>query len=508
MKESGIFRLKTLIFVYIASLIVLVIFMSGCRAIEILRGDDDPNQVISDDGAVTVKFREPKPYEISISPKPVSEGEGTELFLEGYQFKPFGRVLDFDYDMELHVDRYLGSETIDDLRLFIYMPEKGVWIDTDSELDPQKFEFSTSQRYLSSFALVKDLGLKPPSSLYDLRDEILDKQPDGFVGYESGFAYSLDGVNFIGVDAGYLNFGCAHDLKAGGFKVEEVTVQSQENIGDFSGKMIYWKAYVVWSTGSLEKSYVEGYVRSRSGDPVGEVNVSFFNNNTNEEHQEVSDSDGYYATYLNDGNYTILALADDGRYIEHKALISTYSFNRSLVPSKHINEINLTLHSIDRWKGKLNLTGELEHPTDIVHMDIKIDFDFNIDSDGTITGKGKGTYLDIEVEPKIEGIFYFIEEAPDFEVTIMGRKEAGRISLAFKADSRIIASIQSPQVGTVSEAEPMDWLSPFLLSARLNEVSFPILDGASAKIGSVLGDASFSVESLGEIEIFINDSGS
>jgi hypothetical protein len=138
-------------------------------------------------------------------------------------------------------------------------------------------------------------------------------------------------------------------------------------------------------------------------------------------------------------------------------------------------------------------------------MEVQFDFNFNVDSSGNITGIGTGKYLDVKVEPKIEGIFYFIEEAPDFDVTIMGKKEGERIYIIFEADSRIVASIQSPQVGTVSEAEPVDWLSLLLLSARLNEVSFPILDGASSKIGGALGDASFRVESQGEIEIFIDD---
>ena len=113
--------------------------------------------------------------------------------------------------------------------------------------------------------------------------------------------------------------------------------------------------------------------------------------------------------------------------------------------------------------------------------------------------------MDVEVEQKIEGIFYFIEETPDFDVTIRGRKEGERIFITFEANSKMVASIQSPQVGTVSKAEPVDWLDLLLLSARLKEVSFPILDGASTKIGGALGDAAFRVESQGEIEIFIDD---
>ena len=90
-------------------------------------------------------------------------------------------------------------------------------------------------------------------------------------------------------------------------------------------------------------------------------------------------------------------------------------------------------------------------------------------------------------------------------MSIIGKKEGERILISLEADSRIVASIQSPQVGTVSKAEPVDWLDLLLLSARLNEVSFPILDGASTKIGGALGDAAFRVESQGEIEIFIDD---
>lgn len=484
---------------------MLIILTSGCRALEILKGNISLNYITSDDGVVTVRFSELKPYEISIVPELRSRNEDIDLFFDKYRFQPFGRVLDFDYDLEFNAERCSNSGVINDIGLFIYMPEKDVWIDTGSKLDLQKLTFSTSQKYLSSVALVKKLGIVPDSSIYKMRYEMLEDSPAKFIGYESGFAYSLDGVNFIGVDAGYLNFGCAYDLKAGRFKIDEAVVPSQENLKDNGRMTVYWKAYVVWSTGSFEKAYVEGYVRSRSGEPVEDVNISFLNNTTGDEQQEVSGGDGFYATYLRDGEYMIFARADDGRYIDIESWISAYSFNRSLVPSKQINTINLTLRPIDKWRGKLNLTGELEHPTDVVHMEVQFDFNFNVDSSGNITGIGTGKYLDVKVEPKIEGIFYFIEEAPDFDVTIMGKKEGERIYIIFEADSRIVASIQSPQVGTVSEAEPVDWLSLLLLSARLNEVSFPILDGASSKIGGALGDASFRVESQGEIEIFIDD---
>ncbi|MCL5985399.1 MAG: carboxypeptidase-like regulatory domain-containing protein [Actinobacteria bacterium] len=505
MKGSGIFNFKIFRFVCTVFLILLIILASGCRALEVLKGNKNLNQIASADGVVIIEFREPKPYEVSIGTELISREEDIELFFGRYRFEPFGRILDFNYDLEFSADESSGSEVIDDLGLFIYMPDKDVWVDTGSKLDLQKLTFSTSQRSLSSVALVRKLGILPGSSIYKLRNEMLKDPPEEFMGYESGFAYSLDGMNFIGVDAGYLNLGSAHDLKTGRFKVDAAVVQSQENLKDYGRRTVYWKAYVVWNTGSFEKAYVEGYVRSKSGEPIEGVSVFFLNDITGEEHQEVSGSDGFYATYLNDGDYTILARADDGRYIDLKTWISAYSFNKSLLPSKHINLINLTLRPIDKWRGELNLTGELEHPTDIVHIEVQFYFNFNVDPNGIITGKGNGSYVDVSVEPKIEGIFYFIEEAPDFEVTIMGKKEGEHISLTFKADSRIVASIQSPQVGTISEAEPVDWLSMLLLSARLNEVSFPILDGASAKISGALGDASFNVKSQGEVEIFIDD---
>jgi hypothetical protein len=484
---------------------VLLILTGGCRALEILKGDINLNQIASDDGVVTVGFREPKPYEISVDAYTMSRNGNIDLFLDRYQFQPFGRILDFNYDLEFNAEKYSYSGVIDNIGLFLYMPEKDIWIDTGSKLDLQKLTFSTSQKCLSSVALIKKLGIIPNSSIYEKRSELLEDPPAESIGYESGFAYSLDGVNFIGLDSDYLNFGCAHDLKAGKFKVDEAVVQSKENLKDYGRRTVYWKVYVVWSTGSFEKAYVEGYVRSKSGEPVEDVKVSFLNNVTGEEQQEVSGSDGYYATYLEDGEYKIFARADDGRYIDFKSLISAYSFNRSLVPLKHVNTINLILRPIDKWMGKLNLTGELEHPTDIVYMEVQFDFSFNVDSSGNITGKGTGKYLDVKVEPKIEGIFYFIEETPDFNVSIIGKKEGERILISLEADSRIVASIQSPQVGTVSKAEPVDWLDLLLLSARLNEVSFPILDGASTKIGGALGDAAFRVESQGEIEIFIDD---